>query len=275
MTAGYILLHTDQVNALLADPLDGTGPCQMRESLHPAELASIPILQGARLLMGQMADGGAKLTVRGNLTRKLVEMLMDGVAWPGDEVAELRAISKVFNEWDFGPAEYLHALLRVAKVARHEKGLLKLSRAGRALLSEDQSGRLNAHLLRTTFTRYNLGYLDRAEPRDHFAPQIGVILFLIGQFCTHWMPEGELMRSVTLPEDQVPPPGYPPRSEWIFSARILRYLCWFGLIEEAEPPPRERWSSPPRFRKTPLYDRVLAFALPPESLGAKTSRTIQ
>lgn len=273
MTAGFILLDTDQVNALLSDPLDGTGPVQLNEALSAAELAANPILQGARLLMQEMADGGAKLTVRGNLTRKLVEMLMGRVAWPGDKVAEVRSICKVCNEWDFAPAEYLHAILRAAKTGRHEKGLLKLSRSGRALLSGDQIGRLNAHLFRTTFTDYNLGYLDRGEPHDHFAPQIAVILFLIGKFCTHWMPLDELMRSVTLPEDQVPPPGYPRYAELIFSVRVLRYLCWFGLLEEAECPRLERRTTPARFRKTPLYDRMLSFALPAEWPGTTASRT--
>jgi hypothetical protein len=44
-----------------------------------------------------------------------------------------------------------------------------------------------------------------------------------------------------------------------FILRVLR-LCWFGLIEEARSAASD-WSSSLMFRKMPLYDRTLSFAL--------------
>ena len=260
MSAGGILLSCPLFNALLADPLDGSGPCRLNESRSLSDLKASSVVMAARLMMAEMAEGGVKLTVRGNLPRKLVQALMDGVSWPGDLVEETRYLNKVFNEWDFGPAPYLHAILKVAKLARLERNVLKLTRKGRELLDGSKAGLLNAELFRTTFTRYNLGYLDGAG-RDNFRPQLSLILFLVGQVATEWMTADELMPSVTIPPDSVPEP-YAGRAELIFKIRILRYLCWFGLMENQLPAPPERRFKRETFRKSPLYDRVLNFYLP-------------
>ena len=260
MNAGAILLSCPQVNALLADRLDGSGPFQVNESRSLAELKASSVMMAARLMMAEMAKGGIKLTARGNLPRKLVEALMDGVSWPGDEVEDTRYFNKVFNEWDFRPAPYLHVLLKVARLARLERNVLTLTRKGRERLGDGSAGLLNAELFRTTFARYNLGYLDRAG-RDNFSPQISLILFMVGQVATEWMTADELMPSVTIPPDSVPE-AYPMRAEMIFQLRILRYLCWFGLLESRIPAPPERRFKRESFRKAPLYDRVLNFYLP-------------
>jgi len=261
LSAGIIALSGQQVRDFLADSLDGTGPCRVADSLPWTALAATSVVPGARLLMEELAGGGARLTAKGNLSRKLVETLMDRSRWPGRDPAEIRSICKVINEQDFGPAMYLHAILKVAGLARRSAGCLKLTRKGSALLPEEAAGALHAALLRTTFTRYNLGYLDRLDAPDIYAPQISLILFLIGQFCTDWRPADELMRSVTLPMEEMIDPQRAWIPEFAFTNRVLRYLCWFGLLDEARPTANDNRSSPRLFRKTPLYDRTLSFAL--------------
>lgn len=258
MTAGIIALSRQQVGALLEDELDGTGPCQLVDSLGWAELRATSVVPGARLLMAEMAAGGIRLTAKGKLNRKSVEMLVDNSRWHGRDSDELRAICKVVNEQDFAPAMYLRAMFKLAGLARRERGVLKLTRKGQALLAENAAGQLQATLFHTTFARYNLGYLDGFGPPDIFAPQIGLILFLIGQFCSDWRPADALMRSVTMPMEDVEGDAW--RPTMAFSLRVLRYLCWFGLLEESLAP-KETWSSPGLFRKTPLYDRMLSFAI--------------
>jgi hypothetical protein len=41
---------------------------------------------------------------------------------------------------------------------------------------------------------------------------------------------------------------------------VLRYLCWFGLMEEKPQPADADWGEPAWYRKTSLYDRMLRFA---------------
>lgn len=200
-----------------------------------------------------------KLTDRGNLNRKFVEMLMDRTQWPGNEVADTRLVCKVFNEHDFVPAAYLHALSRLAGLARAANGMLRLTAKGRKLIPEDQAGKLQALLFRVAFTEYNLAYLDRFNLAEMFAPQMTLILYLIGQFATDWSAPGPLMRSVTVPTGPLAKPNSVDLPAIDFEVHLLRYLWWFGLLEQTTPAANDEWRQPRLYRKTPLYDRMLRF----------------
>src|SRR5262249_13576557 len=136
----------------------------------------------------------------------------------------------------------------------------KLTRKARSLVPKEQAGRLQALLFRTTFARYNPAYLDCFNMAEVFAPQISLILYLIGQFCSDWREAGALMRSVTFPMKELTEPRYPDLPEIAFEARVLRYLCWFGLMERERPVDNDDWRQPRLYRKTALYDRMLRFA---------------
>jgi hypothetical protein len=155
---------------------------------------------------------------------------------------------------------YLHAVFRLAGLVRSEKGLLKLTHKGRMLLPEQQAGRLQAVLFRTTFARYNPAYLDGFNMPEVFAPQISLILYLIGQFCTDWREAGALMRSVTFPTTELTEQKYPDLPVAAFEWRVLRYLCWFGLMEKTSSAAMDDWRLPRLYRKTALYERMLWFA---------------
>jgi hypothetical protein len=64
---------------------------------------------------------------------------------------------------------------------------------------------------------------------------------------------------VTLPAKELTEPKYPGLPIAAFEARVLRYLCWFGLMEEARPAASDDWRQPRLYRKTTLYDRMLRF----------------
>ncbi len=261
MNRGTVALTREQFYALVDDRLDGTGPCTVGEDVPLAALTATSVVPNARILMAELAESGARLTARGNLNRKLVETLVERFRWQGYETADMRAVCKTINEHDFTPANYVHVVLKLAGLARKKKGVLELTRKGRALLAEDAAGRLQAALFHTTFTRFNLAYLDHLVMPEVFAPQISLILYLIGQFCAEWWPADALMRNVTVPIAELTDPEYPGHPRAAFTARILRYLCWFGLMEEGRPAANDDWRSPRLYRKTPLYDRTLSFAL--------------
>jgi hypothetical protein len=260
MTSGIVKLTEQQFYAFVEDKLDGVGPCRVQEDLALAVLAGTAVLPNARIFMTALDGGGAKLTARGNLNRKFVELLLDRLQWQGCDAAEVRSVCNTVNEHDFTPAMYLHTVLRLAGLVRSEKGLLKLTRKGRTLLLEEQAGRLQAVLFRTNFTRYNPAYLDGFDMPEVFAPQISLILYLIGQFCTDWREAGALMRSVTFRTKELTEPKYPDLPAAAFEARVLRYLCWFGLMEKAHPAANDDWRQPRIYRKTALYEQTLRFA---------------
>lgn len=259
MSPSIVTLTEQQASALVHDDLDGAGPCLMNEDLTLTDLAVTSVVPNARILMAELDGKGAKLTAKGNLNRKLVESLVDRFQWQGHPAERIRHMNKVINEDDYTPALYLHAVLKLAGLARTEKGFLKLTKKGKALLPEEAAGKLQAVLLRTTFTRYNPAFLDRYEMKEIFSWQISLILYLIGQFNDDWRPADALMRSVTIPckeADDARTPDTPWRT---FEARVLRYLCWFGLIEEKQAAANDDWFQPRLYRKTPLYSRMIRF----------------
>ncbi|MFZ5791924.1 MAG: hypothetical protein ACOY3L_14625 [Pseudomonadota bacterium] len=259
MTAGIIKLTERQFYAFVNDRLDGAGPCKVREDLPFAALACTSVLPGARILMRELEGRGARLTAKGNLNRKVVGMLLERFRWNGHGAAEIRSVSAVVNERDFPPAMYLHAVLKLAGLLHKANGFLKLTRKGQSLLPEAEAGRLQAALFRTTFARYNPAYLDYFDMPEIFAPQISLILYLIGQFCTDWRAADALMRSVTIPTKELTQPEYPKLPVLAFETRVLRYLCWFGLMEEGCSAANDDWRRPRLYRKTALYDRMLQF----------------
>jgi hypothetical protein len=95
------------------------------------------------------------------------------------------------------PAQYLHALFRIAGLGRKRKATLALTRLGHELMPEAQAGRLHALLFRTAFARYNLArrYGRFAEVFDS---QIGVILYLIGRRCADWQTAEDVMYTTVL-----------------------------------------------------------------------------
>jgi hypothetical protein len=259
MTADIVKLTEQQFYAFIEDRLDGVGPCRVQEDLPFAALADTTVLPNARLFLMALDGGGTRLTARGNLSRKFVEILLDCLQWQGCAAADIRAVCNPVNEQDFTPAMYLHAVFRLAGLVRSEKGLLRLTKKGRTLLPEEEAGRLQALLFRTTFARYNPAYLDRFNMPEVFAPQISLILYLIGQFCTDWRSADALMRSVAVPTKELTEPKYPDLPVVAFETRVLRYLCWFGLMEKAQPTANDDWRQPRLYRKTALYDRMLRF----------------
>src|SRR6266705_7001302 len=128
MTAGIVNLTQKQFYAFASDRLDGKGPCRVQEDLPFTILADTTVLPNARRFLEALDDGGAKLTARGNLNRKFMETLLERLQWPGYEEADIRSVCKVVNEHDFPPALYLHALFRIAGLARRQKGVLELTR---------------------------------------------------------------------------------------------------------------------------------------------------
>ncbi len=261
MTAGIVKLTGQQFYAFVEDRLDGNGPCRIRDDLPFAALAGTTVLPNARILMTELEGNDTKLTARGNLNRKLVETLMERFRWDGYDADRFSSVRKAVNESDFPPAMYLHAVLKLAGLARGEKEFFKLTKKGRALLSEQEAGRLQAVLFRATFARYNPAYLDRFNLPEVFAPQMSLILYLIGRFCTDWRPAGALMRSVTIPTKDLTEPKYPELLVSAFEVRVLRYLCWFGLLEKTRPTANDDWRQPMFYRKTALYDRLLLFTV--------------
>jgi hypothetical protein len=82
-----------------------------------------------------------------------VTWAVDEFRWPHYTAAELAVINRVLNEEDVPPLSHLHELLLAAKLIRHAKHHVLLTKTGREHLG--QPGRLQAVLFETFFTRFD------------------------------------------------------------------------------------------------------------------------
>lgn len=135
-------------------------------------------------------------------------------------------------------------------------------------MPEAQAGRLHALLFRTTFARYNLAYLDGCRIAEVFGPQIGMILYLIGRRCADWRSAEDMLYTTVLPAREMVDAPDSTDPQLAFELRVLRHLCWFGLLEKKSQPDDAGWDSPSFYRKTDLYDRMLRFVGLPEYRAA-------
>jgi len=254
-----IRLTQDQIMELLDADWLSTGPIRLNESLSLSDLSGCLVLNHARLVMEHMAaDKGVKLTTTGNFNRKFVEQMVRDFRWLGFEPEVVWRFNKVLNEPDYAPLDFLHAVIDLAGLGRKYKGTFRLSRLGRSLLPPEAAGELNAVLFNATCNRYNLAYLDGRPVKESFQPQIGVTLFLMSRVAETPKPPEELLAITTLPINP-PQSDFPFRPETIFRVRVLRYLEWFGLLEQVPIAANDQAGQRHLYRKTPLFDRFLSF----------------
>lgn len=120
--------------------------------------------------------------------------------------------------------------------------------------------------MRAAFTRLELAYFDRVPLEGWPQSQWGLALWCLSVGAQEWLPPGRLMRLATMPVNAVLEASWDfPRAA--FDVRILRPLCWFGLLDMRERVKRagEDWQ-PPDYRAADLLPRFVRFhiALEPE-----------
>ena len=202
---------------------------------------------------------GQLLTKTGNLTRAFVAQMIAVIDWPGfDPETEFR-LHKVINEPDF---LFLHAL-RIfcdrAKLVRVQKGVLRLTKNGRALVEANDTGRLNRELFEAAFWHTNLAYFDGYSLAPWPQSNIGLALWCLSVVAHDWCSSSDLVRLCTIPVNGVLEEERD-FSGQLFEARILRPLAWFGLLDvEATPDEKYSFLLNRRYRKADAFDRFIAF----------------
>lgn len=222
----------------------------MIEFVAPAHedsaLAQSPLLRGALLTLGYIVEHGPiGLTQSKALKRYFVTWAAEAFNWPYYTAEDLYAVNKVLNEQDFPPLMVLHDLLVSAKLARHRKGFLHITKTGKDLLQHPGNLwiALAHHILfvldHSRYTRYGdelagdwLLFLNIINVEAHTGltyERFAEVLFGAGS------------------EDH--------RAYALTYIHILRPLCWLGLLDEirhGNPYPTEKL-----FTKTALWPRVI------------------
>ncbi|MSU91910.1 hypothetical protein GE300_20340 [Rhodobacteraceae bacterium 2CG4] len=203
--------------------------------------------------------GGIPLTPSKAFKRVFVHWAAAAFDWPGHTEADLYAVNKVLNEWDFPPLMLLHDLMIAMKLGRHYKGQFKLTRAGQALVGHP--GRIFG-----TVVPFFLFRVDHAgASRFDDEPILGNwdIFLNVLNVETEDGATGAALRRVFYGE---PEGGFDTMMSGLY-VQVLRPLCWAGLLEKQDGASRYR-SEDAVFFKTPLWRSALGLDTDAEVLPA-------
>jgi len=259
--AGLAGLSPVQVAGLLSGDWATTGALRADPGIPAAELAGVPFLETARLLLLAARDEGPlPATATGNLSRRSVAALVDRMPPSAELGFALERPAVVLNEQDLYPLHVPRVVLGLAGLLIRRKGF-RITRRGRELLDEARTGELFAELFRTHFRAFNLAYLSRGPEQPGIQRTAAVSIFLVGRHAADWSSPEVLAERVLLPDavDRTDEYYRPDTARWLVAARLLRPLRRFGLLEERLVGEGPEWQRTAEFRKAPLFDRFLRF----------------
>lgn len=223
-------------------PIADNDPALAHSTLLKATLLTIDYIE---------TNGPIALTPSNALKRYFVQWAAEAFAWPHYTAAELYAFNKVLNEQDFPALVVLHDLLRGAKLVRHYKGTMMLTKLGKTLKHQPAAlwKLLTSHLLleidHAQYTRYG----------DHLVGNWDIFLNVINVETEAGVTEEHLC-SVLFGGREEDIKRHEYRLAATFYIHALRPLCWSGLMEEL------RFGSglerQELFVKTPLWSAALA-----------------
>lgn len=210
------------------------------------ELALSPLHRAALLTLGYLVETGPiGLTPNKALKRYFVTWAAEAFNWPLYTAEDLYSLNKVLNEHDFAPLVVLHDLLLAAKLARHRKGFLHITKFGKDLLAHPGSLwiALSQHLLLA------------AGHDDMLDVEWVSVLNAINIEAHEGMTDKQFCARLAGDDADF-------EFKSLVYVHVLRPLCWLGLLQETRPTRSERL-----FIKTALWQLTLSFedgpSLPP------------
>lgn len=192
---------------------------------NPA-LAHSPMVRGLTRTFAYIAETGPiGLTPSGAFKRVFVQWAAEAFDWPGHRPADLYAVNKVLNEWDFFPLAELHDIMLALRIGRHFKGTFRLTPFGRTFIG--QPGRLFG--LVAPFYLFRVDHNRHARLKEErLFGNWGIFLNVINVEAEGGVSEDRL-RAVLygLPDAG---PRYDPIVGQLY-IEVLRPLCWLGLLQ--------------------------------------------
>lgn len=222
--------------------------------------ASLMCFNSMKLLHHADDNKGIQLTKSKALYRKCVTWAAEEFQWPGYEPEELYQLNRVLNEQDFPPLTIMHDLLVGAKLMRHFKGKVVLTKSGRQLLGN--YGALQIALFETWFTQFDFAWYERFDmPEIAGGDDYGHFFGVIAISTPGWVGMSDFAQWC-IPVDMISQYHISPLDEacWFLSSRLIRPLRWLGLIEVKR---EDRLASvrEQTIRKTRLFDEFLHFPI--------------
>lgn len=256
----WTLLTFESLLALRHEPSAVQSAIQIANDLSVGEIAGSPVARNTLILLGQAIERvGLPLTATGNLSRAAVAEMCKLIEWPDYDQADAFRFNKVINEPDFLPVHVVRQLAQAAILVCAQRGKLVATPLGKSMLSDARQGSILAILFHLAFWHMDLGYFGRGLLGSWPQADPGVVLWSLSVCASDWQSTEKLTRLCTIPEPTILS-GTWDRTPYAMEAKILRPLLWFGLLEQrTEKVPGGRFGEHHFYRKTELFDRLLAF----------------
>src|SRR4030042_5746664 len=104
-------------------------PVRFHKVINPDIIASSPVMKMFQIVLNAIQeDNGLKLTVKGNLPRKVVNEIFNLNIYK--VLKDRDYFTKTLNELDYYPAAVINSLLKVAGITKISKNKLHLTRNG-------------------------------------------------------------------------------------------------------------------------------------------------
>jgi len=234
----------------------------LANDLTDIEVARSAVARNTLILLRRAAEGGGlKLTATGNLSRSVVAEMIDRFEWPGFDPAESFRFCRVVDEYAFRPLFFVRHIAQTARLVRSYRGVLGTTPFGRGFVEEATQGSLQSILFRAAFWQADLGHLAGSLLGPWPQCHIGIVLWSLSVAATDWQTPAKLTRLCAIPVKDVVESSSNDGS-WVTEERILLPLYWYGLLEHrSEAIPGRRWGRRRFYRKSPLFDRFLAFCV--------------
>jgi hypothetical protein len=256
----WTLLTFESLRALRQEPSAVQTAIRIANDLSVDEIAGSPVARNTLILLRQAIErGGLSLTATGNLSRAVVAQMCKLIEWPDYDQADAFRLNKVINEPDFLPLHVVRQLAQAATLVRAQRGKLVATALGKSMLSDTRQGSLLAILVHLAFWHMDLSYFGRGLLGSWPQADAGVVLWSLSVCADDWQSAEKLTRLCTIPEPATFSSGWD-RTCYAMEARILRPLLWFGSLEHrSEKIPTSRFAEQHFYRKTELFDLLLAF----------------
>lgn len=189
-------------------------------------LVHSPMVRGLTHMLAYIAENGSiGLTPSGAFKRVFVQWAAEAFDWPGHRPADLYAVNKVLNEWDFFPLAELHEFMLALKIGRHFKGEFRLTPGGKTFVR--QPGRLFG--LVAPFYLFRVDHARHSRLREErLLGNWDIFLNVINVEAEGAISAERLYEVLYGPPD--PGPRYDPIAGQLY-VEILRPLCWLGLLQ--------------------------------------------
>ncbi len=201
-------------------------------------------------------------TVKGNLSRKTVQILLDQFEFEPGKRGNITRENKVLNEMDVWPIHIVKIICEMAGFIKKRSGKFYVVKKHQKLVAEENAGELYCRLFHTYFRKFNLSYGDRLPSAECIQSTIAYTFYRIGKIADHPVNMDNIESKIFLPAvcseiyDENASPYF--RMEWLIRARVIHPLEQFGLIK-CYTHKYKGLTEIEKIQKTDLFDKFMTF----------------